>query len=136
MSVASGDVEVDDCKGEFDLSTASGDVEATGLILDAASSFSAASGEVNIILGESPRFDIEVSVASGDATLDFNGNKITGTIEMTANKKRGKIIAPFKADNVVEFEEHRTAYIKKIFKKGDKPMITIETASGKAILKK
>ena len=136
MSVASGDVEVDDCKGEFDLSAASGDVDATRIILDEASSFSAASGEVTVILGASPKYDIEVSVASGDATLDFNGNKVVGTIEMTANKKRGKISAPFKCDNIEEFEEHNTTYVKKTYRKGDKPLIIIETSSGEATLKK
>jgi len=136
MSVASGDVEVEDCKGEFDLSAASGDVEATGVILDGSSSFSAASGDVNVILENTSKYDIEIGVASGDATLDFNGNKITGTIEMTANKKRGKINAPFKADNTEEYEKNDRTYVKKTFNKGGEPVITIKTASGEATLKK
>lgn len=136
FSVASGDMDVENCKGEFDLSTASGDIDASELVLEGTGDFSVASGDVNIVLGSTPKYDITVSAASGDATLDFNGNKILGTIIMRADKRRGEINAPFSADKTEEIEIRNRTYLEKTYDMGDNPKIFIKTASGEAILKK
>jgi len=136
FEVASGDIEVEESNGKFSCSTASGDLDINEVVLTGGSEFSVASGDIKIVLAKSPAHNVELSTASGDVTLDYNGNKIMGTIEMTARKKRGEINAPFKADDIEEFEKHGDDYIRKTYLRGDGPMITIKTASGDVSLKK
>lgn len=135
LSTASGDINLSSSTGEFDVSAASGDVEAEDIALRAESSFSAASGDVELVLGESPAHDIEVSAASGDATLNFNNNPIKGFIKMTAKARRGRIKAPFKFDDEEYYTKWGQEYVTKTATKGsDRPLIEIRTASGKAVL--
>ncbi len=136
LEVASGDIEIEESEGKFKCSTASGDLDASGVILTGNSKFSVASGDINVVLADSPKHDLEISAASGDATLDYNGHKITGTIEMTARKIQGKIRAPFKADRTATFEKYNDEYVRNTYNRGNDPMITIETVSGDVILKK
>ncbi len=137
LSVASGDIELDNCQGEFDCSAASGDVEATSVVIDDASCFSTASGDVIVILNQTSKHDLKISSASGDATVDYNGNPIIGTIEMTVSQKRGKIRAPFKHDKKEEFEKHGRTYISNTYNKSKStPVVRIKSSSGDATLKK
>jgi DUF4097 and DUF4098 domain-containing protein YvlB len=137
LSTASGDIEISDSKGTFDLGCASGGIKAKGITIMGASEFSTASGEVLITLAETSEYDLELSSASGDVVLDYNGKPVKGFFEFTANKRRGRIACPFKFDKEEEFEEHGETYLRKSFSmKGDAPMIHLSTASGKAELKK
>lgn len=137
LSTASGEIDVSDSKGEFDLSCASGDVTARGIFIEDQSSFSTASGDVDIVLGASSKYDLELSAASGDVTLDYNGNEVIGFFEFMAKKRRGRIIAPFDFDTEDEIEKWDQTYIRKTFKKGKStPRIDISTATGRAVLKK
>lgn len=137
MSAASGDIDISKAKGRFDLSVASGDVEAEGIEITGDSEFSTASGEVSIVLAESPGSDLKLSTASGDVLLDYNGNNVVGYFEFTARKGRGRIKAPFDFDQEEEFKRDRRTYLRKSFtRKGDSPVIHLSTASGKVELKK
>ena len=137
ISAASGDIDISDAKGRFDLSVASGDVEAKGVEITGDSEFSTASGEVSVMLAHSPRDGLELSTASGDVLLDYNGNSITGYFEFIARKGRGRIRAPFDFDQEEEFRKDGRTYLKKSFsRKGDSPKIYLSTASGKVELKK
>ncbi|KAA3613903.1 MAG: hypothetical protein DWQ05_16655 [Calditrichaeota bacterium] len=138
MSVASGDINVDNCKGELKLSAASGDIEVTGLQPTDDCEFSTASGNVDVRLGSSPEYDLSLSSASGNSRLDFNGNKINAMIEMTARAKRNRISAPFKFDTEdVHSRWNNHDMVTKIAKIGSGgPYIRIETASGKAVVRK
>jgi DUF4097 and DUF4098 domain-containing protein YvlB len=136
MSTASGDIDVEDSKGSFELSCASGSVEASNILIEEESSFSTASGKVRVSLAKSSEFDLELSSASGSATLDYHGNPVKGAFEFTARKDRGRIVSPFKFDKEEEFERYDQIYIRKSFTKGGgMPRITISTASGRAIFK-
>ncbi|MBD3179688.1 MAG: DUF4097 family beta strand repeat protein, partial [Candidatus Latescibacteria bacterium] len=137
LSAASGDIEISDSRGGFDLSVASGDVEAEGLEITSQSEFSTASGEVEIVLANSPRVGIDLSTASGDVLLDYNGNRMVGYFELTARKGRGRIRAPFSFDREEEFKKNGRTYLRKSFSKnGDSPEIYLHTASGKVELRK
>lgn len=135
LSAASGNIDILSSVGEFEVSAASGDVEANEILLKAESSFSVASGNVEVTLGESPEYDLKVSAASGDAELNFNNNPIKGLIKMTAKAKRGKIKAPFKFDDEEYYFKWGDEYVTKTVKKvSDRPRIEISTASGNAVL--
>ncbi|MBN2071165.1 MAG: DUF4097 family beta strand repeat protein [Candidatus Krumholzibacteriota bacterium] len=137
LSTASGDIEVSRCRGAFKLSCASGTIMVENVIFEGASSFSTASGEVEVILAESCAYDLELSTASGDVTLDYNGNEVKGYFEFEARKRRGRISCPFDFDNEEEFERHGEDYVRKSFtRKGDEPQVFMSTASGKVTLKK
>ena len=137
MSTASGNIDVADSQGTFELSCASGDIDASNILIEAESSFSTASGKVYVMPAKSPEYDLELSTASGRATLDYHGNPIIGYFEFTARKDKGKITSPIKFDKEEEFKRGEYVYVKKSFTKDREiPKITIKTASGRAILKK
>ena len=137
LSSASGDVELKDCTGDFEASSASGDVDAELVSLDDVSSFSAASGSVNVVLAKSAAYDLEVSSASGDAVLNYGGNQVVGYFEFTAMYRHGHIDAPFDFEDEEEFEHHGERYMRKWFTQGsDKPRILVSTGSGTVRLEK
>lgn len=134
LESASGDIQVENSEGEFEAGTASGDVDVDGVVITAASSFETASGDVDVVLGAGSEYDLVLSSASGSATLDYNGHPINGSFEFLARVRRGRIVAPFEFDDEEEFEQWDQAYVRKSFKRGDGPMIAIETSSGRAKL--
>ena len=137
LSTASGDVEAEDCRGEFSLSTASGSVEARGITIEGGSRFSTASGSVDVSLEKSSEYDLELSTASGDVTLDYDGNELTGYFEFEARDRRGRIGSPYDFDGEEKFERYGQDYVRKWFsRKGEEPEVTMTTASGTVTLKK
>ena len=133
---ASGDIEVNQCSGGFEVSTASGSVRAEEVALKDVSAFTTASGRVMVVLAESPEHDLNVSTASGRATLDYGGNEIKGYFEFVCKYRDGRIVSPFDFDDEEQYRRWGDRYVRKWFTKGtDSPQIFIETASGKAILR-
>jgi DUF4097 and DUF4098 domain-containing protein YvlB len=136
ISTASGDIDVSDSKGSFSLSCASGEVAAKGIETKGASSFSTASGSVKVVLSKTSEYDLNLSAASGDVTLDYNGNPVKGYFEFEAMKGRGRISCPYDFDDEEEFEQWDRTFVRKSFSKGgDEPEIYLSTASGRIVLK-
>ncbi len=136
MSAASGEIELADASGEFEVRSASGDIGARRLALTAESSFSAASGDVEVSLAKTPEHDLQISTASGDAMLNYNNNPIRGLITMTAKARRGHLRAPFDFDEEERYEEWGAEYVTKTTRRGaDRPVIEIRTATGRAELR-
>jgi len=135
FSTASGDIKLRGGEGSYELSCASGDIKTSDLIVTEESSFSTASGDVEVELAKSSDFDLELSAASGDITLGYNGNDIKGYFEFRAKKRSGNIRSPIDFDNEEEYGRNGDDYIKKSFSKGGQtPKIYLSTASGKATL--
>lgn len=137
FSSASGGINIEGITGKIQVNTASGNINAEGISILADSKFNSSSGSVQIMFDESPKFDVLASSASGNATIDFNGNPVSGNIEMKSRTEIGKIICPYAFD--VEKEEliGNQRYVVKSFNaEQDAPTIKIYTASGKAVLKK
>jgi hypothetical protein len=135
-NTGSGDVELESSAGSFGLNTGSGDVEAEKISLKEDGEFNSGSGDVEIVLQASLDFDIQVNSGSGDAILDFNGNKIEGNIIMKAKKRGGDIRAPFEFDKVEEVEEYGETYIKKTKKIGTRNIeIYVGTGTGSAVIR-
>ena len=134
-SAASGDIQLTECSGEFDVSSASGNVDADAVTLKAPSSFSSASGDALVILASIPEHDLSVGSASGDATLNYDGNPLSGRFEFTANYRHGRINAPVEFDGEEQYRRHGERYVSKWFTKGpETPLISLETGSGEAVL--
>jgi DUF4097 and DUF4098 domain-containing protein YvlB len=137
LSTASGDIDIRNSKGRFDLGCASGEIEARDIVLEDESSFSTASGEVEVQLAQTSKYDIELSSASGDVTLDYQGNEVKGYFEFTARKTRGRITSPFDFDKEEEYGRNEHIYVRKSFTKDDsEPKVYLETSSGRVTLKK
>lgn len=136
ISTASGNITAKECSGEFELSTASGDVRGLAVAIDDVSSFSTASGGVDVRLARSPEHDLYLGSASGSVLLDYAGNPVSGTFRFEAKEHDGVIEAPYGFDSEETFRRGGDRYIRKIFTKGTGgPKIGIGTASGEAVLK-
>lgn len=121
------------------LNVGSGNISANEIVLKGKSMFNTGSGDASVVLASSPQYNISVNSGSGDATLDFNKNKMDGTLIMTANKKNGKITAPFSFDKTEELDDdnNNQVRIRKTAKLGEKDIqIKISTGSGTAEVKK
>ena len=137
INTASGEIEISNTTGIFNLSCASGNIKARNITIEEEGSFSTASGDVEVKLAKSTSADISLSAASGDVTLDYNGNELQGFFELSARKSRGRISAPYPFDNEYEEERHGETYLVKSFKRGSsKSVISVSTSSGRATLKK
>ena len=137
LSTASGDIKLRNGEGLFELNCASGDIKVSGINVNEESSFSTASGDIEVELADSPDYDLDLSAASGDVTLDYNGNEIKGFFEFTAKKRSGNIKSPFEFDKEEEYGRNGDEYVKKSFSRGGQsPKIYLSTASGRATLKK
>ncbi len=136
MNCGSGDIKLSDLSAEITANVGSGDIDAAKVTLAGKSSFNSGSGDVQVGLAEALAHDISVNSGSGDATLNFNGNKIEGHIAMEANKRNGKIVAPFEFDATEELNRGDNTTVRKTKKMGSSDVkIKVSTGSGTAELK-
>lgn len=137
ISTASGEVTIDRCTGQFEIATASGDIEASGIETTGASDFSTASGNSEVILGATPRYDLHVSSASGRSLVEYDGNELAGRFELLARERYGRIRCSESFDSERVFRKWGDKYDLKSFERGgESPLIVIETASGTASLER
>ncbi len=137
-NVGSGNIKIYNATGRFSANSGSGSVKVDKLILTDKSSFNSGSGDVKVVLAASPAHNLSVNSGSGDAIVDFGGNKLEGTVVMTANKKNGEIRAPFNFDKTEEIEDGgNQTRIRKTAKLSEKNIeIKIGTGSGSAVVEK
>jgi len=83
-------------------------------------------------------YNISVNSGSGNAQLNFNNNPVSGEVVMTANKRNGNIVAPFKFDKEETIDDdHNSQRIRKTAKLGNKDiLIRVSTGSGTAEISK
>lgn len=138
FNCGSGSIRLADSQAEFRASSGSGSIMARNLVLAGSSRFNSGSGDAEVVLGGTPKFDISVGSGSGDASLDFHGNAIAGEIVMMANKTKGSIVAPFEFEKVEEIKEWGDQVVlKKTAVKGSAiPKVMVSTGSGQATIKK
>jgi len=137
FKTASGDIEVQESQGAFELSCASGDIEAMDIIINEESSFSAASGDVEVKLKESTEKDLELKTASGNVRLNLNGNELKGRIQAEFKKGRSNADIPFTSVKQEEFRMNNQDYTRILYGDVDgEPVITLRTASGRITVEK
>jgi hypothetical protein len=138
FNAGSGNIRLDQLKGEFSINVGSGDIRANAITINHESKFNSGSGNTQVSLATGLDHDISVNSGSGDATLAFNGNAISGEVIMSANKRSGNIIAPFKFDKEETIEEGNSSpVIRKTAKLGTKDItIKVSTGSGTAEISK
>jgi DUF4097 and DUF4098 domain-containing protein YvlB len=138
LNCGSGNIRLADSQAEFRASSGSGSIMARNLVLAGLSRFNSGSGDAEVVLGGTPKFDISVGSGSGNATLDFHGNAINGEIVMMASKTKGSISAPFDFEKVEEIEEWGNQVIlkKTVVKGSADPKVKVSTGSGQATISK
>lgn len=138
INAGSGNIRLDQLKGDFGINTGSGTISAKAIAITGSSSFNTGSGSASITLAAPLDHNISVNSGSGNSTLNFNGNPISGEVIMTANKKNGNIVAPFKFDKEETIQDNNSsARIQKTAKLGDKNItIKVGTGSGTAEITK
>ena len=137
LNAGSGHITMEDVEGGIFANVGSGDIEVSNLIVSSESGFNSGSGDVSVNLGSSPKADLAANSGSGDAKIDFNGNKMVGELVMETDKRKGEISAPFEFDSTEEIDQgHHTKIVKT--KKFDSSEIKIKigTGSGKAAISK
>lgn len=137
LNCGSGDISIMESQASFSANTGSGKIKGTNLILTGSSRFNTGSGNAQVVLASAPAHDISLNSGSGDAILDFKGNKIEGLVVMKANKKNGVIKAPFEFDKTEEIEQGGgQVVIKKTAQRGTSEVkVSIGTGSGVAQIK-
>lgn len=138
LSCGSGNIRIADSQAEFRANTGSGDVIGRNITLAGSSKFSSGSGDTQVVLSGTPKYDIAVGSGSGNAELNFNGNEIAGEIVMMANKHNGRIVAPFEFEKVEEIKQWGDQVtVKKTVTKGNAAhRVSVTTGSGEATLRK
>jgi hypothetical protein len=138
FNAGSGNIRLENLNGELRVNTGSGNINAKAIAVNGSSSFNTGSGTANVTLGAALNHSISVNSGSGSSTLNFNGNPISGEVVMTANKRGGEIIAPFKFDKEEVIEDGgNNERIEKTAKIGTKDIrIRVGTGSGKAEITK
>jgi DUF4097 and DUF4098 domain-containing protein YvlB len=137
LNAGSGRINLVGVAGALRVNTGSGDIRARAMNITGSSDFDSGSGDTAVEIASALNHDISINTGSGNATLDFNGNPVAGKIEMRANKRHGKISAPFAFDKEFTEDGHYDPIMVKQASIGDKDIqITISTGSGNAKLKK
>jgi len=138
LNCGSGNIRIKDTNAVISANVGSGDIDASGVTLAGSSSFNSGSGTTEVMLAATPKYDISVNSGSGDATLDFEGNKIEGLVVMKANKKNGRISAPFSFDTEEEIDNDSGRWSQTIIKKTvqlGKSDVQIKVSSGSGTAK-
>lgn len=136
FNCGSGDIDISDVNAEVAANVGSGDIEASGLTLSGKSTFNSGSGDVEVTLAQPLAYDISANSGSGDARLNFNGQKIEGLVTMEANKQNGDIDAPFEFDSTEEIERGNNTTVRKTRQMGSSNVrINVSTGSGTAEIK-
>ena len=137
LNAGSGSLKLSGVNGELQANVGSGSIDAEEIVLAGEGSFNAGSGNVVVELAEGPGHNISLNSGSGNATLDLNGNTIDGTVVMSANKRNGRIVAPFEFDTTEEIDDGgNSTRIRKTAKLGDKDIeVKIGTGSGTASIR-
>jgi hypothetical protein len=139
LNCGSGNLKLTDNKVTITANTGSGNISAVNMILEGSSTFNTGSGDAEVALAATPKYDLAVNSGSGDAELNFSGNEIKGEIVMKASKKNGKIIAPFEFDKTEEIDNNwgDNVTVKKTVVKGNASnKVSVSTGSGSAVLRK
>ena len=137
LTSGSGNIRIADSKAVFKSSTGSGNVRGVAVTLEGGSSFSAGSGDAEVVLAATPAYDLHVGSGSGDASLNFNGNKVEGKIQLKAGKKYGRIVSPFdvKIVEIKQSGDEDWILEQTVFMGAANHRIVVESGSGEARLR-
>ena len=130
------DVIVKNSEGKFDANSGTGDVQFEQVNPTRYSSLNSGTGDVYFEVSTKIGADLSIKSGTGDAILDFHGNKIEGDFEMKCGIRSGEIIAPFSFDSEVQVGKRNNGYIEKEAKIGNGEYdLEISTGTGKAEVK-
>jgi DUF4097 and DUF4098 domain-containing protein YvlB len=134
VKTASGDIDINSSKGVFSVKCASGKINGEKIVLKDKATFKTASGDIRVGLAKTAEYDMNLTSASGNIILDYNGHPVKGYFEFKGKRRNINSDVPF--DNGDESHEY-SPFVTRYFKKGgDSPKISIKTVSGELEFKK
>ncbi len=134
VKTASGNIDINGSKGVFNVKCASGEINAAEIVLKESGAFKTASGDIRVRLAKTSEYDMNLASASGNITLDYNGNPVKGYFEFKGKRRNINSDIPF--DNEDESDKY-SPFVTRYFKKGgDSPKISVKTVSGDLEFKK
>ena len=136
LNSGTSDVIVMNASGKFSANSGTGDVQFKTVNPTGNSSLNSGTGDVEFIVDSAISADLSLSSGTGDAVLDFRGNKVEGDFDMKCGLQRGKIIAPFKFDSERKVGQRGNGHIEKEARIGNGDYdLEISTGTGKAEVK-
>lgn len=99
LNSGTSDVIVANSSGKFDANSGTGDVHFKMVNPTGTSSLNSGTGDVKFVVDGGISADLSLNSGTGNAILDFHGNKIEGDFEMKCGLRSGKIVAPFGFDS-------------------------------------
>lgn len=122
-------VRVTNSEGKFEANSGTGDVEFRKVKPTGNSTLNSGTGDVEFVINGAIEADLALNSGTGDAVLDFAGNKIEGDFEMKCGIRSGKIVAPFDFDSEQQIGNRNNGHIEKAAKVG-KAMYDLEISTG------
>lgn len=136
LNSGTSDVVVMNAEGRFDANSGTGDVEFKMVNPTGNSTLNSGTGDVEFVVAGKIAADLALNSGTGDATLDFHGNKIDGDIEMKCGLRRGTIVAPFDFDTERKIGYGNNGHIEKTVTIGSGEYdVEISTGTGTAEIK-
>ncbi len=133
-----GSVKADGLRidGKSSFNSGTGSVRASSVAVGAESSFNSGTGNTNVSLTAPLGADISVNSGTSSATLEFNGQPISGRFEMDCEERRGKIIAPFTFDSEEVYRQGGNTRIKKTARIGKAEYeVKVSSGTSRAVVK-
>jgi hypothetical protein len=148
IECGTGSISLHNSSGKFNINCASGNIDCDNMRIKESSCFTCGKGNSNVRLAATSLADITIHSTSGRAVLDYKGNLIIGEIRLICAAESGKLLSNIEGMNEKRFSAasmHRKLseknistieYLSKYIIAGNnKPLITVKTFSGKAILR-
>ncbi len=122
-------VRVTNSEGKFDANSGTGNVQFRKVKPTGNSTLNSGTGNVAFTISGPIEADLALSSGTGNAVLDFAGNKVEGDFEMKCGINSGRIIAPFDFDSERRIGNRNNGHIEKDAKIG-KAMYDLEISTG------
>lgn len=136
LNAGTSDVVVANASGKFDANSGTGDVYFKMVTPTGTSTLNSGTGDVKFIVDAGISADLSLNSGTGNAVLDFHGNKIEGDFEMKCGLRSGKIVAPFGFDAERRMGNKWNGHIEKEARIGNGEYdLEISTGTGRAEVK-
>jgi len=132
LNAGTNDVVVVNATGKFDANSGTGDVHFKMVNPTGSSNLNSGTGDVKFVVDSEISADLSLNSGTGNAVLDFHGNKIEGDFEMKCGIRSGRIVAPFDFDSERQIGHRNNGHLEKAARIGNGEYdLEISTGTGR-----
>ncbi|MEM6321020.1 MAG: DUF4097 family beta strand repeat-containing protein [Bacteroidota bacterium] len=133
LNSGTSNVLVSNAEGKFDANSGTGNVKFEKVHPTSSSTLNSGTGNVKFVLSDKLEADLELNSGTGDAVLDFDGQKVEGDFEMSCGLNSGTIVAPFQFDTERKVGSKYNGHWEKTAKVGKAEYdVEVSTGTGRA----